>query len=93
MVAAFEEAGIPYFINNLYFGALYPGIQIPWYNERAILVHPLHYDEAMELVHVFRQEYVRRSESLTFTSAVRVIAEGALFGWAVVANNKSKSGS
>ncbi len=93
LVAELEYAGIPYFINAQYFGGLYPGMQVPWYNERAIRVPSSCYQDAINLINSFRDNYVIQSESLDFTSKLRMLGEAILFGWVVPYGVKKKCSS
>ena len=88
LVSELELAGIPYFINAEYFGGLYPGIQIPWYNERSIRVPPSCYEEATNLIAEFRGSYTLQSEGLDTTSRFRMLAEAILFGWVMPCGKK-----
>ena len=91
LVAELENAGIPYFINSQHFGSLFPGMQIPWYNERAIRVPPSCYEEALRLVNNFRDNYEPQSENLDATSKIRILGEAILFGWIIPYGNKRSS--
>jgi len=91
LVADLEFTGIPYFINAQHFGSLYPGMQIPWYNERAIRVPPSCYEEAIEIIKEFRKHYVPQSVSLDLPSRLRIVGEALLFGWIVPYGTKKKA--
>jgi len=90
LVAELEFSGIPYFIKAEYFGALYPGIQIPWYNEKTIMVPPSCYEEAINLITKFREGYTPQSEGLDTTSKFRMLVEAILFGWIMPYGKKKK---
>jgi len=91
IVSLLEEADIPYFIVGQYFGSLYPGIQIPWYNERSIRVPPSYLDSAGEVVKGFRAVYVGPSENLAVRSKLRMLFEGLFLGWFVPGGKKRSS--
>ena len=73
IVSALESAEIPYFINAQRFGSLYPGIQIPWYNERAIRVPPSCAKIAIQIVEDLRSKYVSPSDNLKTSSKIRML--------------------
>lgn len=91
IVAELENAEIPYFINAEHFGSLYPGMQIPWYNERAIRVPPSCFEEANEIINNFRSIYENQSENLTIGSKIRILFEVLFFGWVFPYGKKKKS--
>ncbi len=86
-----ESSGIPYFINAEHFGSLYPGMQIPWYNEKAIRVPPSCVDEELIIINEFRKHYLPQSESLDFVSKVRILCEALFFGWLFPCGRKKKT--
>jgi hypothetical protein len=88
LVAELENAGIPYFINAQHFGSLYPGTQVPWYNERAIRVPSVCYEDAMEVINYFRAGYLPQSVSLDTTSKFRMLGEAVMFGWVFPYGNR-----
>ncbi|MCP5144757.1 MAG: hypothetical protein H6978_08025 [Gammaproteobacteria bacterium] len=90
LVAELEFAGIPCFINAEHFGSLYPGMQIPWYNEKSIRVPPSCYEEATDIVNEFRKGYTPQSVGLDATSKFRMLAEAVLFGWVMPYGTKKK---
>jgi hypothetical protein len=47
-----EAEAIPHFVVGQRFGSLYPGMQMPWYNERSVRVPIGTVDKAQEVVHV-----------------------------------------
>ncbi len=88
LVAELEHAGIPYFINAQHFGSLYPGMQLPWYNERAIRVPRSCYADAMDVIGNFRAGYIPQSVSLDSTSKLRMLCEAIIFGWVFPYGNR-----
>ena len=91
LVSVLECAEIPYFINAQHFGSLYPGIQIPWYNERAIRVPPSCVEKATEIIEDFRSSYISPSDNLKTSSKFRILIEAIVCGWVVPYGNKHKS--
>lgn len=82
MLVAFE---IPYYVHNRRFGGLYPGMQVPLYNVRRIMV-PVGYGEvAINLFSAFRDSYTSSfaADTLSLGDRARVIAEVILGGWAM----------
>ena len=76
---------IPYYVHNRRFGGLYPGMQVPLYNIRRIMV-PVGYGEvAINLFSAFRDSYAGSftTDTLSLGDRARVIAEIILGGWAV----------
>ncbi len=88
IVSLLEEADIPYFIVGENFGSLYPGIQIPLYNERSIRVPYSYLDFACEVVEGFRENYVSSSENLVAKSKLRMFLEVGFCGWIVPGGKK-----
>lgn len=87
--SALQAANIPFFIVGAGFGSLYPGVQVPWYNERPIRVPENHYDEAQEVVAEVRKTYVNTSENLSNRSKFRMLFDFFL-GWVIPAGSKKK---
>lgn len=88
IVSFLEEANIPYFIVGQYFGSLYPGIQIPWYNERTIRVPHSYLDSASEVIEGIRASYIGRSENLAARPKLRMLLEVWFLGWIVPGGKK-----
>ena len=95
IISLLEEVGIPYFIVGQNFGSLYPGIQIPWYNQRSIRVPSSYLDFACEVVEGFRATYVSPSENIAARSKLRMGLEVLFCGWIVPGGKKrpNKGGS
>ena len=83
-----EAAAIPHFIIGQYFGSLYPGMQMPCYNERSIQVSATQLNEAIEVVQHVRSYYSPAYENLAMESKLRILFETLLFGWVIPAGNK-----
>ena len=90
LISVLEASNVPYFIVGRNFGSLYPGIQIPWYNERSIRVPSEYVEEAQEIIDQVRETYVSSSENLTIWSKLRMFLEVFVFGWVVDAGKKRK---
>ena len=91
IVSLLEEADIPYFIVGQNFGSLYPGIQIPWYNQRSIRVPSSYVDFACEVIEGFRATYVGPSENIAARSKLRMLLEVWFLGWIVPGGKKRSS--
>lgn len=78
-----EAAGIPHLVLGQHFGSLYPGVQLPWYNERTVLVPEERLAEAQALIEAFRQTYQPPSLGLSGRSRLRMLLEAVFFGWAL----------
>lgn len=88
--AALEADGIPHFVVGEHFGSLYPGMQIPWYNERSVRVPPSCVAKALEVVAQVRATYAPAFEKLTAKSRLRMLFEAVWFGWVVPAGKKKR---
>ena len=89
--AVLEAEGIPYLVVGSYFGALFPGIQIPIYNERIIRVPKEYLEEAISVIEDHRSVYTPTFENLTTHSKIRVVIEAIIFGWVFPAGKKRPS--
>lgn len=83
-----EAQGVPYFVVGRHFGSLYPGVQVPWYNERSVRVAASHMAEAEEVVRHVRSYYEPAAVNLTGRSKLRILCEVVIAGWAVLAGTK-----
>lgn len=90
---ALEAEDIPYLIVGEHFGSLYPGMQIPAYNERSIRVHHAHVEKALAVVGQVRTKYSPSAERLTMKSRLRMLLEAMLFGWVMPCGTKKSSDS
>ena len=88
-----EAEEIPCFVLGEHFGSLYPGVQIPWYNERSIQVPPGKAREAQEVIQRVRAYYEPSFIKLSTKSKLRILCEALLFGWAIPAGSKRPSNS
>jgi len=86
-----DAEGIPHFCVGQHFGSLYPGIQIPWYNERSIQVLPENIHQAEKVVRRVRTYYKPSFTNLNKKSKLRIFCEAVLFGWVVPAGSKKTS--
>jgi len=85
--SALEAVDIPYFVIGQHFGSLYPGIQIPAYNERTIRVPPAYKVKALEVIAEVRSTYEPACVNLTVESKFRMFVESML-GWVIPAGTK-----
>lgn len=86
-----EAAEIPFFVVGQHFGSLYPGMQMPWYNERSVLVPTSYVEQAQEVIQHIRAYYSPTFENLDNGSKLRIIFEALLLGWVIPAGNKKIS--
>ena len=91
LVGILESEEIPYFIFGQYLGSLLPGIQIPSYNERRIMVPEPYAEKAIEVIEEFRSKDVRMEQTYTWGSKIRMVAEAILFGWFIAGGSKKPS--
>lgn len=83
-----EAATIPFFVVGQHFGSLYPGMQIPSYNERSIRVHTSYLDEALEVIQHVRSYYIPTFVDLDKKSKFRILLEALFMGWVILASSK-----
>jgi hypothetical protein len=81
--ARLEAAGLPYFVGGDGFGSLYPGMQIPAFNERRIQVPAGFVEQALEAVAQVRAAYTPSAARLSTGSRLRMLVEALWFGWIV----------
>lgn len=86
-----EAEAVPYFVVGQNFGSLYPGIQIPWYNECSVRVPIDAVDKAREVVRRVRTYYEPTFINIDTKSKLRILCEAMLFGWIMPAGNKKHS--
>ena len=86
-----DATSIPYFIVGQHFGSLYPGIQVPWYNERSVRVPTGLAEEAREVIEHIRSYYEPAFVSLCKRSKLRMLCEAMLFAWVMPAGSKRPS--
>lgn len=83
-----EAEEIPCFVLGEHFGSLYPGVQIPWYNERSIQVPTANASAAAAVIQRVRAYYEPTSINLSTKSKLRIFCEALLCGWAVPGGSK-----
>lgn len=91
--ALLESEGIPFYVHNEHFGAVYPGIQVPGFNARRVMVPPSHAERARELLEGVlgaRDQAAPAREPLPWSDRLRMLAE-ALLGWLVPAPRPRRS--
>lgn len=88
--SALEASGIPHFIVGQHFGSLYPGIQIPFYNERSVQTPPEFAAQALEVIGHLRATYEPTGAQLRARSKVRILIEALCFGWAMPGGKKKE---
>lgn len=88
-----EAEEIPCFVVGQHFGSLYPGVQIPWYNERSIQVPAEKAEAAEEAIQRVRAYYEPSATNLSAKSKLRIFCEALLCGWAIPAGRKKPAKS
>ncbi len=88
--AALDAAGIPFFVAGENFGSLYPGLQIPAYNERRVQVPAGFAGAALEVVAQLRASYAPTFATLTTRSKLRMLLEALWFGWVMPVGSKRR---
>lgn len=83
-----EAEAVPHLVVGQHFGSLYPGIQIPWYNERSVQVPIDAVLKAHEVVQRVRIYYEPSFVNIDIKSKLRIFCEAMLFGWIMPAGNK-----
>src|SRR5687768_13537746 len=78
-----EGAGIPYFVHNGHFGALYLGPQVPLYNVRTILVPTESAVAARDYLSGLSGRGSLTKRQTASRDRARVLGEIVLFGWFV----------
>ncbi len=89
--SALEAVNIPYFVVGQHFGSLYPGMQIPSYNERSVRVPAVFLEDALKVVEQVRTSYTPTFERLTTKSKLRMLFEGLWLGWVMPGGTKKPS--
>jgi len=80
---ALEADGIPFLVVGDGFGSLYPGVQLPIFNERPVRVDASDRDRAMEVIGEVRKDFDPVSSELAGSSKFRIVVETLIFGWFV----------
>ncbi len=89
-----EAHDIPVFVHGRHLGSLLPGLQIGNYNTQSVMVPEERAADARELLADFtRPDSSAAPEPLPWKDRLRVILEGALFGWIVPGKRKSRDES
>jgi hypothetical protein len=89
--SALQAADIPHFVVGDHFGSLYPGMQIPSYNERSIRVPDGYVEEGLKVIEEVRATYAPVSVRLTSKSKLRMLLEGLWLGWVMPGGTKKPS--
>lgn len=89
--SALDASDIPHFVVGQHFGSLFPGMQIPWHNEKSIQVPSTYVNDALEVVQHLRVTYTPTFANLTIKSKFRILAETLIFGWAMPVGRKKLS--
>lgn len=84
-----EAHGIPCFVHNQGFGALFPGPQINAFNTRAIMVPEEDVPAALELVQSLQSPPTAMHSATTRAGSLRALIEFLLFGWFVPGSRRS----
>jgi len=88
---ALEADGIPFLVVGDGFGSLYPGVQLPIFNERPVRVDASDRDRSMEVIGEMRKHVDPVSSELAGSSKVRIVVETLIFGWFVPAGKRQGS--
>jgi len=80
---ALEAEGIQFLVVGDGFGSLYPGVQLPIFNERPIRVRASDVERAVEVIAEVRKDFDPVSSNLAGSSKLRIFLEAVLFGWFV----------
>ena len=85
MVSVLDAHGVPYFVHNRHFGALYPGMQVPLYTLQRIMVAAPYVADAKELLAPFFAPPLdfETERRFAWTDRIRGIVEFCLGGWVV----------
>ena len=84
----FESEGIHFFVHNDHFGSMRPGIRIPLFNKKTIMVHEQDIKRAQEILRTFlgnipehQPEPKMEASSYSILDKCRMVIEAILFGW------------
>jgi len=88
---ALEAEGIPYLVVGDGFGSLYPGAQLPIFNERPVRVNAADAQRAVEVIGEVRKDFDPVSSNLAGGSKLRIVLETVLFGWFVPGGTRRSS--
>jgi len=87
---------IPYFVRSDHFGTMLVGLQIPMYNQKAVLVDERYAKRASELIKDFLEKIRAEDETTigprySLVEKLRMFVETFAFGWTVPRKGLSKS--
>lgn len=85
---ALQAEGIPHLVVGDHFGSLYPGMQIPSFNERSVRVPADYIKDALKVLDKLRATYRPTSDNLTTRSKIRMLLEGLFLGWVMPGGRK-----
>ena len=85
---ALEADGIPFLVVGDGFGSLYPGLQLPIFNERPVRVDEGFVERAAEIVNEVRADFDPVSTDLAVSSKLRMVLEAVLFAWFLPAGKR-----
>lgn len=86
-----EAHDIPVFVHGRHLGSLLPGLQIGNYNTQSIMVPEERVADALELLADYRSDDSSVSSlPLRWRDRMRILLEGALFGWLVPGRHDDK---
>jgi hypothetical protein len=88
---ALDAEGIPYLVVGDGFGSLYPGVQLPIFNERPVRVNASDAERAVEVIREVRKDFDPVSANLDGSSKLRIVLETMLFGWFVPGGKRRRS--
>ncbi|QOC22558.1 DUF2007 domain-containing protein [Wenzhouxiangella sp. AB-CW3] len=88
---ALEAEGIPYLVVGDGFGSLYPGVQLPIFNERPVRVYASDVKRAVEVIEEVRKDFDPASSNLSGSSKLRIVLETIFFGWFVPGGKRRSS--
>lgn len=88
---ALEADGIPFLIVGDGFGSLYPGVQVPIFNERPVRVRVSDRNRAIEVIGEARKDFDPVSSGLSARSKLRILVETIIFGWFVPGGKRRES--
>jgi hypothetical protein len=80
---ALEADGIPFLVVGDGFGSLYPGVQLPIFNERPVRVYEQDWERAVDVVNEVRIDFDPVSSDLAASSKLRIVLEAVMFAWFV----------
>lgn len=90
IVSALEAEDIPFFVHNAGMGGLMPGLQIPSYNARTLMVPAPYAENAMEIIAALQLD---GHQPLDTGDKLRVLFEAILLGWFVPARRRRRADS